>query len=207
MIRKVISDINSSFEKLVVTELVPLPEEHDVLIEYRDLIGHELAKREEVFIGKIGRAYSVQSLLNGIEDERTRREHLTGPVVNFGTYINQSSSGNVSASIINAVAEKGVDNMSYQPQTWEKVATYATALCFIVSIMYLLIRNQAIADPNLVVALRILLSLAVAVFGGSVPGMLRVDLTSKKGVAIRATGALALFVISFLMTPKVFEHH
>ncbi len=97
--------------------------------------------------------------------------------------------------------------MSYQPHAWEKVVSYATAFLFIATNVFLLIRNQPIADPNLVVVLRILLSLMVAIFGASVPGMLRVDLTTKKGVAIRATGALALFVISFVMTPKVLGPH
>jgi hypothetical protein len=51
--------------------------------------------------------------------------------------------------------------------------------------------TQPIADPNLVVALRILLSLRIALLGASVPGMLRVDLTTKKGIAIRAIATLA----------------
>ena len=36
-IRKSINDINRSFEKLSVTELVPLPDVSDILIDYREL--------------------------------------------------------------------------------------------------------------------------------------------------------------------------
>jgi hypothetical protein len=208
-IRKVLGEINASFEKLAVTEFVPLPDAPEVLIEYRELIGHEIGKREEIYIGKLGKAYSVQLLLNGIEDEEARRRHTVQTIINVGgNYITQATVGQVLSSVsaqIQPVIEGGT--MSYQPHTWEKVVSYATAFLFIATTVFLLIRNQPIADPNLVVVLRILLSLMVAIFGASVPGMLRVDLTTKKGIAIRATGALALFVISFVMTPKVIGPH
>ena len=69
-------------------------------------------------------------------------------------------------------------------------------------VAFLLVRNQPIADPNLVVLVRILLSLIVSIFGATVPGMLKVDLEAK-GLIIRATGALALFVITYMLTPAV----
>src|SRR5260370_1441607 len=53
-IRKVLSEINASFEKLAVTEFVPLPDASEVLIEYRELIGHELGKRERCSLGRWG---------------------------------------------------------------------------------------------------------------------------------------------------------
>jgi hypothetical protein len=92
---------------------------------------------------------------------------------------------------------------TYTPQTWEKIVTYATAVLFVGTIVFLLIRNVPIADKNLVVALRVLLSIVIAIFGASVPGMLHVDLKSKRGMTIRASGALALFVVSFFATPRV----
>jgi hypothetical protein len=205
-LRKTISDINSSFEKLAVTELVPLPDSPEVLIEYRDLIGHELANRDEIFVGKMGRGYSVQLLLDGIEDEATRRQSSANTIIVQGNYIDRPTVDSIITTIENPVVTTGV-TMSYQPQTWEKVASYITAFLFVGSVVFLLIRNQPIADPNLVVALRVLLSLMVAVLGASIPGMLGVDLKTGKGIAIRATGALALFVISFVMTPKVLGHH
>ena len=44
---------------------------------------------------------------------------------------------------------------------------------------------------------------AALVRAGGRPGMLKVDF-STKGLLIRATGALALFVLSFVLTPQVF---
>ena len=97
IIRKVISDINASFEKLDVTELVPLPDAPEVLIEYRELIGYELDRRGEIFVGKLRRAYSVSELLNGIEDEKSRREQPAHTVINVGNYIQQSRVGSIAS--------------------------------------------------------------------------------------------------------------
>ena len=96
-------------------------------------------------------------------------------------------------------------NWDTNQQNWGKAVTYSTGLGFFGVVCFLLIRNQPISDPNLVVALRTLLSLTVAILARHFPDSSRVDF-SKKGMAIRATGALALFVISFLLTPKVLEH-
>jgi hypothetical protein len=51
---------------------------------------------------------------------------------------------------------------------------------------------------------RIILSLSVAVLGATVPGFLNVG-WSAKGFAVRAGGALALFVLTFLLTPQVVQ--
>jgi len=52
--------------------------------------------------------------------------------------------------------------------------------------------------------MRILLSLGVAIFGAVIPGFLKINLTWK-GVVIRAGGALALFLLTFFFTPKIFH--
>src|SRR5216684_1377448 len=120
-IRKVLGEINASFEKLAVTEFVPLPDAPEVLIEYRELIGHEIGKREEIYIGKLGKAYSVQLLLNGIEDEASRRQHAVQTIINVGRdYITQATVGQVASSVgaqIQIVPKGGT--MSYQPHAWE----------------------------------------------------------------------------------------
>jgi small GTP-binding protein len=72
-IRKAFRDINDSFEKLEAKELVPLPDNDEIAIEYGELIGYELEERDEYFIGKLRKAYSVKKLLNGIEKEEERR--------------------------------------------------------------------------------------------------------------------------------------
>jgi small GTP-binding protein len=72
-IRKTFRDINDSFEKLEATELVPLPDNDEIAIEYEELIGYELEGRDEYFIGKLRKSYSVKELLNGIETEEERK--------------------------------------------------------------------------------------------------------------------------------------
>jgi small GTP-binding protein len=82
-IRKTFRDINASFEKLEAKELVPLQDNVEITIEYDELIGYELEGRDEYFIGKLRKGYSVKELLNGIEKEEDRmkerdEEHLYG---------------------------------------------------------------------------------------------------------------------------------
>jgi tetratricopeptide (TPR) repeat protein len=95
---------------------------------------------------------------------------------------------------------------TYQPG-WVEVVLALTALGIAVVIvatsLYLVVRNEEVVGGNLVIVLRTLLSLAVSVLGGTVPGFLHVDLTSARGISIRAGGALALFLITYLFSPKV----
>ena len=202
VIRKVIRDINLSFEKLEVTELVPLPDAPLVMLDYNELIGYELAGRDEYFVGRIRQGYNVQTLLNGIEDRGMRVGYRPQTMINVqGDFFASAASG-AGAQVL--VDSKGGDKVKeYQPHLVEKVLTYFAGFGFLGVVCFLLVRNQPLADKNLVVFVRILLSLVVAVFGATLPGLLKIDLTSKKGIAIRSTGALALFVLAFLFTPKV----
>jgi hypothetical protein len=92
----------------------------------------------------------------------------------------------------------------YQTQTWEKVIVYLAGLLFIGLIAFLVIRNEPIADPNFVVFIRIILSILTAAMGATIPGMLNVGF-NRRGFLIRASGALALFVITYLSTPTVIQ--
>jgi hypothetical protein len=67
---------------------------------------------------------------------------------------------------------------------------------------YLLIRNEPIADARLFFGLRLILSFGAATLGASIPGFLNVG-WSGGGLAVRAGGALALFVLTFVYTPDV----
>jgi small GTP-binding protein len=77
-IRKTFRDINASFEKLEAKEMVPLPDNDEITIEYEELIGYELEGRDEYFIGKLRETYSVKELLNGIEKEEERKMKREG---------------------------------------------------------------------------------------------------------------------------------
>ncbi|MCP4149629.1 MAG: hypothetical protein GY757_17925, partial [bacterium] len=75
--------INGSFEKLDVDEMVPLPGNTNAAVPYSELTGYELAGRDEYFSGKLGKAFSIKLLLNGIVSEVDRKKE----------YVNISKSG------------------------------------------------------------------------------------------------------------------
>ncbi len=97
---------------------------------------------------------------------------------------------------------KSKDSDSYKPASWEKITFVIVSISIIITALFITIRNEPFADSNLVVIFRIMLSVAAAALGATIPGFLYVDLKSK-GILIRAGGALALFVLTYLLTPSV----
>lgn len=91
---------------------------------------------------------------------------------------------------------------AYKVSHWEKIVASAAALFIIGLISFLVVRDKPFSDPNFAVFVRVLLSLACAVLGAVVPGFLHVSVNGK-GLAIRAGGALALFIITYFFSPKV----
>jgi hypothetical protein len=77
IIRKTFHSIKESFKKLNMTEWIPLSDADDFPVEYQELIGHENAQRDEIFVGRLGRAYKVADLLNGIEPARLRKKEFS----------------------------------------------------------------------------------------------------------------------------------
>jgi internalin A len=72
IIRNTLRQIHQSFEKLDVTELVPLPDHPEITVEYQELIGHERMREPYIVIGKLGKKYRVKDLLDGIERSEDR---------------------------------------------------------------------------------------------------------------------------------------
>ena len=73
-IRKTFGDINDCFEKLDVTELVPLPDNDEIAIEYEELIGYEQMNKDDYTVGKLRKTYSIKQLLDGIVSEEERKK-------------------------------------------------------------------------------------------------------------------------------------
>lgn len=88
------------------------------------------------------------------------------------------------------------------PPVWEKALTWISALAILGVVLFLLCRNEPIADPNFVVIIRLLLSAFAGVLGYTIPGMLNLDV-QYTGLKIRATGAIALCVLTYVFTPTV----
>ena len=85
---------------------------------------------------------------------------------------------------------------------FDRLAATLAALVVIGLAVFLLVRNQPIADPRLFFVLRVVLSFSAATLGATIPGFLDIR-WSGSGLALRAGGALALFVLTFVYTPDV----
>jgi hypothetical protein len=85
---------------------------------------------------------------------------------------------------------------------FDRMAAMFAALAIAGLVVFLLIRNEAIADPGLFFALRLVLSFGTAVLGATIPGFLSVG-WSAGGLTVRAGGALALFALTYLYTPDL----
>ena len=96
---------------------------------------------------------------------------------------------------------KNIHVNQYQPKPWERILAFAAAIGWIGLIGFLVIRNEPLA-PNLLVLVRIILSVMAGILGAVIPGFLSIDIHGSS-FAIRAGGALALFVISYFFTPAV----
>jgi len=85
---------------------------------------------------------------------------------------------------------------------FDRIAATCAALAIVALVAFLLVRNEAIADPRLFFALRLILSFGTAVLGATIPGFLSVG-WSAGGLTVRAGGALALFALTYLYTPDL----
>jgi len=85
---------------------------------------------------------------------------------------------------------------------FDRIAAVCAGLVIVGLVVFLLIRNEEIADPRLFLALRLVLSFSSAVLGATIPGFLAVG-WSGSGLTVRAGGALALFVLTYLYTPDL----
>jgi hypothetical protein len=91
---------------------------------------------------------------------------------------------------------------SQESLQFDRIAATCAALVVVGLAVFLLIRNQPIADPKLFFVLRVVLSFSAATLGATIPGFLNVG-WSRGGLVVRAGGALALFVLTFLYTPDL----
>jgi hypothetical protein len=85
---------------------------------------------------------------------------------------------------------------------FDRIAATCAALVIVGLTVFLLIRNQPIADLRLFLILRVVVSCSAATFGATIPGFLELGWRGQ-GLAIRAGGALALFVLTFVYTPDL----
>jgi hypothetical protein len=96
-----------------------------------------------------------------------------------------------------------VRNVETRPGVqFDRVVGMLAAVVVVALAVFLLVRNQPIADPKLFFVLRVVMSLSAATLGSTIPGFLNVG-WSGGSLVIRAGGALALFVLTFIYTPDL----
>lgn len=84
----------------------------------------------------------------------------------------------------------------------ERAVSSSVGVGIIVFLMALIWRDRPISDPHLATGLRIILSLSAGILAGTVPGFLKVNY-NVSGLAIRAAGGFALFLVTFFGSPSV----
>ncbi len=89
-----------------------------------------------------------------------------------------------------------------QFQTWEKIIAWTLTIGIVGLIIFLAIRNEPFQDPNMVIFLRLLLAVALGFWGGLLLGKMEIE-GKVKSIFVRASGGLAIFVLSLVLTPKV----
>jgi hypothetical protein len=79
-----------------------------IAIEYEELLGYELDGRDEYYIGKIRKSFSVSKLLNGIEKKEERQNRMNQSVhVHFDNSVRKVSVG---GNVEDATLIAGDDN-------------------------------------------------------------------------------------------------
>jgi hypothetical protein len=91
-----------------------------------------------------------------------------------------------------------------QGAQWERIVAVSAAVCVFGLIAWVVIRNEPFADDNIVLLLRIIVSVAAAVLGATIPGFLEVEWRGG-GFVIRAMGAMGLFIVTFFGSPYVIQ--
>lgn len=84
---------------------------------------------------------------------------------------------------------------------YERIALLALGGIIVLGLLGLVLSGRSV-NPTAATPLRLLLALAAAVFGGFLPGAFRIGYT-RNGLAMRAAGAAAFFVLVWMGGPRV----
>jgi len=96
VVRKTFKEINDSFEKMEVKEMVPLPDQKEISVNYTELTGLEQMGIREYVSGELKKSYDIKQLLNGIVSEAERKqEYMKLPKPNGDMYLKIEQKQNV----------------------------------------------------------------------------------------------------------------
>ena len=71
VIRSSFDEINSSF-KIEIKQMIPVPDDPQVLVSYEELLVHEEMNEPEILVHKLRKKFSVRELLDGVEELSSR---------------------------------------------------------------------------------------------------------------------------------------
>jgi small GTP-binding protein len=125
VIRHHLNDINKGFENLKIEELIPLPGHPDILVEYKELLGYERSGRDEYFVGKLGKSFSVSEMLDSVISKNDRMKHYSQRPEDTS----QDKKIEVDSSNLTNIRDKVFVSYSHKDKHWfEKVQTHLKVL-------------------------------------------------------------------------------
>jgi hypothetical protein len=95
-------------------ELVPLPDNTELTVEYAELIGYELDGDDNYRVGKLRKVYSVAELLNGIEKPETRQNSANPHLhthYHYGDYNEEKKAVEIKNQTINGGKQQFADKI------------------------------------------------------------------------------------------------
>ncbi|WP_426492208.1 COR domain-containing protein [Hymenobacter sp. 102] len=72
VIREKFEEVHTSYQDIDIQRYISIDPEGIILVNYNDLLAHEEANEDYIFIPKLKTRFNVKTLLNGIEREKTR---------------------------------------------------------------------------------------------------------------------------------------
>lgn len=92
------------------------------------------------------------------------------------------------------------ENPPHSP--WERKVGFGMVSLWLLLLAYLAIRNEPFRDANITAMVRMVLSVMLGIVGSTIPGFILIEWKGARWGA-RAGGAFALFMVCYLVTPKV----
>ncbi len=175
VIRSHFDTIHGTISKIEAREKVPVPDHPDIAVDYKHLQILEAKGISSFIPERLEHEVSVRQLLDGVRTEQP--ENI------------KSESDNTDTG-----------PTCIRTNLWEKIGAFAFGIIFIVTMLIIAAIFPEPTDFQIFI-FRVVLALAASGIGAVMPGFLHVEWDQKYLPYIRAGGAIALFVIVYLVNP------
>lgn len=213
-IRNEFRAIHGSISALEAHEKVPLPEDPKILLDYEELFALERDGFEYIprkLSDGTTRRVNVRQLLDGVTPPEVRADE---PLLEESAFRRADSLRSVRGGRTRQVP---VEPAPFEPapppqpeaqpmqarhgrqeqqQTWEKIAIFAIGVAFVATLILIALFVPE-PKPFPIFIFRVVLALGAGALGALIPGFIEVKFRNW----LRAGGAIALFVIVYLINP------